>query len=97
MGLIRAAGENVRAVGGKKHCSGKLKSMTLTGVLSHICFIGADVFAGKKVNPLAKPPPSHAPPPPLPLEGEISYGHEMLDLSLLAGKLCMNLAKLISC
>ena len=31
------------------------KSMTLTGGLSHICFIGADVFAGKKVNLLAKP------------------------------------------
>ena len=31
------------------------KPMTLTGGLSHICFIGADVFAGKKVSLLAKP------------------------------------------
>ena len=45
----------LRLLGEKKHCSGKLKSMTLTRGLSHICFVGADVFAGKKVNLLAKP------------------------------------------
>ena len=53
--VLLAENWKVRAVGEKKHCSGKLKSITLTGGLSHICFMGADVFAGKKVNLFAKP------------------------------------------